>query len=114
MNWGIIRALIQKDVTLYFRNIMSAAFTVLFLVFFFTVYFVMPSTADNTLKIGIYTEVIPPSFMEAEEEEGLEIILASSEEELKAGVTDADYIAGVAMPNDFLEKLYSGEKPIVN
>ena len=114
MNWGIIRALIQKDVTLYFRNIMSAAFTVLFLVFFFTVYFVMPSTADNTLKIGIYTEVVPPSFMEAEEEEGLEIILASSEEELKAGVTDADYIAGIAMPNDFLEKLYSGEKPLVN
>ena len=114
MNWGIIRALIQKDVTLYFRNIMSAAFTVLFIVFFFTVYFVMPSTADDTLKVGIYTEVIPPSFMEAEEEEGLEIILASSEEELKAGVTDADYIAGIALPKDFLEKLYSGEKPLVN
>lgn len=114
MNWGIIRVLIQKDVTLYFRNIMSAAFTALFLVFFFTVYFVMPSTADDTLKIGIYTEVIPPSFMEAEQEEGLEIIMASSEEDLKSGVIDADYIAGIALPDDFLEKLYSGEKPLVN
>ncbi len=109
MNWSIIGALVSKDFKLYFRNRFFALITVLALVAYIAIYFVMPQTVDETLEIAVYAPVLPP-ILEQAGSQGLELELMESEEQLKEAVTDGEYLAGVVVPPDFMDKLMSGEK----
>jgi ABC-2 type transport system permease protein len=112
MNWRSIRALVHKDLTLFFRNRFIAVITVLALVMFVVIYFVMPSTVDETLEIGLYASVVPPALeLMQQAEEGLEIVEAQSEEALKEGVTGGEYIAGLVFPADIMEKFELNQPP---
>ena len=110
MNLRIIRALISKDFSLFFRNRFFALITVLGLVFYLVIYFVMSSSVDESLEIGLYAPVIPPVF-EQMQEEGLEIEAVESEEALTEAVSEGRYVAGIALPADIMEKLMSGQRP---
>lgn len=110
MNWRIIGTLVAKDLSLFFRKRLIMALTALGLVFYLVIYFVMPSSVNENLEIGLYAPVIPPVF-EQVQEEGLEIEMAESEEALKEAVTEGQYIAGVVLPADIMEKFQSGQKP---
>ena len=110
MNWRIIWALVSKDLSLFFRKKGILAITVLGLVFYLVIYFVMPNTVSETLKIGVYGPGLPP-ILEQIPEEGLEITIVDSEEGLKNSVTEGEYIAGIALPEGFLSKLNSGVQP---
>ena len=109
MNWQIVRALIAKDFKLYFRNRFFAVITVLGLVAYIAIYFVMPRTVDETLELAVYAPVLPP-ILEQAGSQGLEFVLMESEEQLKEAVTGGEYLAGVVVPPDFMDKLMSGEK----
>jgi len=109
MNLRIIGALISKDFALFFRNRFFALVTVLGIVAYTVVYFVMPSSVDESLKIGLYAPVMPPVF-EQLQEEGLEIEEVESDEALREAVTEGQYVAGVALPADIMEKLLLGQK----
>jgi len=111
MNLGVIKALVAKDFSLFFRNRFYAYITVIGIVFYLIIYFVMPSSVDENLEIGLYAPVMPPVFELIQEEEGLDIVLFESEESLKEAVTDGVYQAGIALPADIMEKFASGEKP---
>lgn len=113
MNWRIIGALLSKDVSLFFRKKVILVLTVLGLVFYLAIYFVLPGTVSETLKIGVFGTGLPPIFEEIPEE-GLEITTVDSEEELKTSVAEGIYIAGISLPADFLDKLNSGEKPDIH
>ncbi|MBL7166393.1 MAG: ABC transporter permease [Dehalococcoidales bacterium] len=109
MNWQIVRALIAKDFKLYFRNRFFAFITVLALVAYTVIYFVMPQTVDETLDMAVYAPVLPP-ILEQAGSQGLELVLMESEEQLKEAVVGGKYLAGVVIPPDFMDKLMSGEK----
>jgi ABC-2 type transport system permease protein len=113
MNLRAIGALVHKDFSLFFRNRFFAVVTVLGIVAYLAIYFVMPSSVDESLEIGLYAPVVPPVF-EQVEGEGLEVELVGSEDALRQGVTDGQYVAGVVLPADIMEKLASGEKPQVD
>jgi len=110
MNLRTISALISKDLSLFFRNRFFALMTVLGLIAYLIIYFVMPSSVDESLKIGLYAPVTPPAF-EQIEEEGLEIEVVESEEALREAVTEGQYVAGVALPADIMERFMLGQKP---
>ena len=110
MNFHAINALIAKDFSLFFRNRFFAIITFFAIAVYVVIYFVMPGTVDETLKIGLYAPVVPPAF-EAIEEEGLEIEIVDSEEALKQAVVDGQHIAGIALPPDIMDKFLSGQKP---
>lgn len=110
MSWRIISALVSKDVALFFRNRFFAIVTVIGLIFYIVIYFIMPRAVDENLEIGLYAPVTLPTF-EQMQGEGLEIQVVESEEELKEGVIDGQYLAGIAIPADIIEKLMSGQKP---
>ncbi|MGD9143632.1 MAG: ABC transporter permease [Dehalococcoidia bacterium] len=112
MNPRIIGALVSKDLSLFFRKKGILAITVLGLVFYLIIYFVLPDTVSETLKIGVYGPGLPPVF-EQLPEEGLEVTVVDSEEELKDSVAEGDYIAGIVLPEDLLNKLNSGDQPEV-
>jgi len=110
MNLRIIGALIAKDLSLFFRNRFIAVITVFGIIFYLVIYFVVPSSVDESLEIGLYAPVMLPAF-EQIQEEGLEIEVVKSEEALKEAVTEGQYVAGIALPADIMESFMSGQKP---
>jgi len=98
-----------QDFKLYFRNRFFALITVLALVAYIVIYFLMPSTVDETLEMAVYAPVLPP-VLEQAGTQGLELKLMESEEKLKEAVTGGEYLAGLVVPSDFMDKLTSGQK----
>jgi len=113
MNLRAISALVDKDYRLYFRNRFFAIITVLGIVAYLVIYCVLPKTVDENLEIGLYAPSLPPALGEIEEE-GLVIKPADSEDTLKTGVTEGDYVAGISLTADFVEQLLAGNKPRVS
>jgi len=109
MNWQMVKALIAKDFKLYFRNRFFALITVLALVAYVVIYFLMPSTVDETLEMAVYAPVLPP-VLEQASSQGLELELMESEEQLKEAIIGGEYLAGLVVPPDFITTLMSGEK----
>jgi len=114
MNRRIIGTLVSKDLSLYFRKKGILALTVMGLVFYLIIYFVMPDNVNEDLKIGLYAPEVPPIFEMAQYQEGVDITVVESEAALQAGVTDGNYIVGISLPADMTDKLNAGQKPDVN
>ena len=113
MSWPIVRALIAKDFTLFFRNRFFAVVSVLGIVAYAVIYFVMPASVDEKLDIGLYAPVIPPVF-EQLQGEGLSLEEVDSVDALKEAVIEGRYLAGVALPPDIMEKLATRSKVTVD
>ena len=113
MNWRIIGTLVSKDLSLFFRKKGILAITILGLVFYLIIYFIMPGTVNENLEIGVYAPGLPPVFQHLPEE-GLEISVVDSEEMLKEKVSDGTYIVGMSLPPYFIEMLNAGQKPDIH
>ncbi len=112
MNWRTMGILVSKDFTLFFRNRFFAVITILGLVAYAAVYFVMPSSVNETLEIGLYAPVVPPALEVMQEAEGgLEIERVESEEALRGGVSGGQYMAGLVFPADIMEKFEQNQRP---
>ncbi len=113
MNWRIISILIAKDFSLFFRKKFFAIVTIIGFIFYIVVYLVMPGTVNEDLELGLYAPVALPVFAEIQEE-GLELVTVESEDALKEGVIEGDYVAGVSLPADIMESLASQQKPTIS
>ena len=113
MNLRIIGALISKDFSLFFRNRFFALMTPVGLIAYLVMYSLMPSSVNESLRLGLYAPVMLPAFGQIQEE-GLEIEVVESEEALREAVTEGQYVAGVAVPADIMERLALGQKPQIN
>ena len=111
MNWRIIRILVAKDVSLFFKDRFFALVTVLALVAYAAVYFLMPATVDETLDLGVYAPSLPPQFLEQMETEGLVVRQMASEAALRAAVAAGDPGVGVVFPEDMAAQAAAGQKP---
>lgn len=113
MNPRIIGALVAKDFALYFRNRFFAVITILGLVFYVLVYFLMPQSVDERLEIGLYAPELPPSFEQAQGQ-GLRFELTGSEQLIKDAVIEGQFLAGVVLPPDYLDAVVAGRAPKVS
>ena len=113
MNFSGIRALVAKDFTLFFRNRFFALVTPLALVVYVALYFVMPGSVDETIDIGVYAPGLPAPAEEIQQQ-GLEVHVVQSEDDLKNGVAAHHYAYGIVLPADLAEKLASGQKPQID
>lgn len=110
MNWRIIGTLTGKDLKLYFRSKLFLLLTVLGLAIFITMYFVMPSSVEQSLQIGLSGPGVPAGITESPEE-GLTVTTVDSEEQLRQDVMEGVYMAGIALPADIEETYNAGETP---
>ncbi len=110
MNSGIIRTLVAKDFSLFFRNRFYAAVTALGIITYTIIYFILPSSVNENLELGLYAPVLPPAF-ELIQQEGITIQAFDSEEMLVEAVAEGEYAAGIVLPADIMEKFASGQKP---
>lgn len=114
MNPHIIATLVKKDVALFTRNKFFVVLTILGLVAYVVIYFVMPASVDETLEIGLYAPGGPPPILADIQGEGLEIEEVDSEETLRQTVLEGQYVAGIALSVDFIEQIDLGARPTVN
>lgn len=111
MNGRIIKALLKKDFTLFMSNRFYLLITVFAVVFYVGIYFILPAKVDEKLSLAMYAPVLPPAFSQLTYQEGAEIELFQSEEELKEAVLDGDYQAAISLPADIMEVWMAGGKP---
>ncbi len=116
----IIWSIIIKDLREYSRDKLWIFLTILGLVFYVLIFWLLPSKVNETITIGIHQKGMDELIEQyaEEEEEGLKIIEFDSSKDLKAAVegesdTDEKIGLGIDFPDDFLEKTASGEKTIV-
>jgi len=111
MNWHIVKTLIIKDMKLYFRNQLFAVITVLGIVMYIAIYFLMPNKVDDTVSVLIYAPAaIPPIFAQEFAERDIEVnTISESEEALKTAVLEKEFIAGIALPENALAELEAGQ-----
>jgi ABC-2 type transport system permease protein len=113
MNRDLLSAIIGKDFKLYFSNRFFALVTVLSLVAFTALYFLLPNSVDETLELGLTMAGMPAALQEMLVDEEVEFYRAESVEALQQAVLDGDIPAGYAFPDDFLAQLRSGSRPAV-
>jgi ABC-2 type transport system permease protein len=101
MNWHVIPTLAAKDLTLFFRNRFFAVISVLALVAYSAMYFLMPKSADEMIEIGLVAPELPASVSAELEGEGLILYRFGSEDELKEGLVQGDYAVGLVLPAGF-------------
>lgn len=110
MNARLVGTLVQKDLSIFFRNRFFAVITILGIIAYLVIYSVMPGTIDYTLEIGLYSSVSIPAFEELDQE-GLEFVTAPTEKQLRQAVIDGRFIAGISLPADVMARLLAGERP---
>jgi ABC-2 type transport system permease protein len=85
---------------------------VLGIISYLIIYFLMPASVNETLRIGLYAPANMLAFEEIKKE-GLKLEPIDSREALKEMVKEGQYLAGVALPADMKEKFASGERPTI-
>jgi len=113
MSLAMINALVRKDITLYFKNRFFAFITVMGLVAYVVIYFLMPQAVDETLTMGWHGPELPAATIADFEEEGLVLRPYDSRAALQKAVQSGDVLVGVVVQQDFLQKLRLGQKPQV-
>jgi ABC-2 type transport system permease protein len=114
MNGRVIKALLIKDSRLFLHNRFYLLMTVVGIVVYIAVYFVLPSHDNNNLKLAIYSPQISPVFSSYNPEQGIEITKFDVFDSMKAAVTEGKYQMAVAFPADVLQTWQKGQQPQVD
>jgi ABC-2 type transport system permease protein len=105
----MIRALIEKDLKLYFRNPFFALITLLGLASVVVLYYLLPSQADDSLSTALVLPAGTSAEMCAFLSDAFESDLLDSQEELLKAVEDGDYQAGMVLTDTVIDALVSGQ-----
>jgi ABC-2 type transport system permease protein len=112
-----IAAIIRKDLREFSRNRFFVFMTLLVLVAYVAVFWFLPDSVDETVRIGVSNTILSTDVGGVTESgtAGFALEIYSSEEELASAVEEGrdGIVAGIAFPADFLESAASGEAPTV-
>ncbi len=114
MNGRAVRALLKKDLALFMANRFYLLMTIVGLVFYIALYFVLPRTVDEKLKLAMYAPQMPPAFQQLTSQPGADIKLFDSVDGLKQAIQKGDYQAGIALPPDILDTWAAVGKPVIS
>ncbi len=114
MRWRAIGALVGKDLLLFSRSRFFALITVLGLVAYVLVYFLLPRDVDETIEFAVYADPMPPALERIFAEGGVELVTMESEAALRQAILDGDVMAGMVLPADLLAQIAAGGRPVVH
>jgi ABC-2 type transport system permease protein len=113
---GIVRAILAKDLREFARDRFYLLVSILGLVVYVAVFWILPSTVDETVGLGIHLEDADPLLAGlgagalGSQDEGLEVVTYGTSDELTAAVEAGHRIAaGVDFPSGFLGDVAAGE-----
>jgi ABC-2 type transport system permease protein len=107
--------IVVKDLTAMSRELIFVFMTVLGIVTFVVLYWVLPDSPDDTITLGVRGEGLELAInaMAGESEEGLGIHFFSDTESLRAAVENRDVEVGLNFPDGFVADIVSGEQVTV-
>jgi ABC-2 type transport system permease protein len=108
---NIIKALLKKDISLFMSNRFYMLITIVGLVFYIGIYFVLPARLDEKLSLAMYAPVVPPAFSQLTGYEGVDIEYFADEETLRKAVLDGKYQVAIALPPDIMQIWAAGGRP---
>lgn len=108
MNGTIIRTLVLKDLTLYFRNRFFALITVLGLVAYILFYLVMPATVDEEFSLALVAPGIPEVLLNVLSNNQFTLENFETEAALQEAVLNGDYPVGMVLQPDTIQQVLSG------
>ncbi|HSH02770.1 MAG TPA: ABC transporter permease [Anaerolineae bacterium] len=111
MSLDLIWTLVCKDIVLYFRNPFFAFVTVIGVVAYVAIYFVMPDSVDERLDIGLYGPSLPAALAAEFEEGGIVFHRKESTRDLRQGIVSDEYEVGVFWPD--LGAAVANDEPVV-
>ncbi len=112
---GIIAAVIRKDARLMFREFIFVFMTILSIVFFVAMFWLLPKNVDETISLGVNGTGVEAalSALAGGQGEGLGISWYESSDELKTAVSDKDVEIGLSFPDGFIQSIRSGNQVTV-
>lgn len=113
MNFRIIRALLKKDSALFIANRFYLLITVIGLLFYIAVYFILPAQVDQELKLAVFAPGLPQFLDQIPGKEGIRLVTFPSAANLRQAVDRGDYQAGIALPDSWPAFGTSGDPPVI-
>jgi ABC-2 type transport system permease protein len=105
-------AILRKDVYLLFREFIFVFMTVLSLVFFVGMYWLLPKNVDETISLGITGAGIENalSALAGEADEGIDVSWYGDTAGLENAVSEKEIEIGLSFPDDFIMRIRSGDQ----
>ena len=126
---AIVRAIVAKDLREFSRDRLWLVLTPLMLVFYVAIFWLLPSTVDESITVGVYGRGLQGSFAEAigsdafSTEQGLRVVPFDDSAALEAAVTDGTQVEvdgtsytvalGIAFSDELASSLAAGEPATV-
>ena len=107
-----IGSILSKDLKLFTRDFLFIFLTILSVVTFVTLYWVLPKNVDESISIGVRGEGLQRAMaaLAGEQEEGLELSWFDDAESLRGAVENKDIEIGIDFPDEFVADVVSGRK----
>ena len=105
----MIAALVQKDIKLFFRNKFFALITGLGLAVYIALYLLLPSTADDSVEMGLYLADPADTLIDEQLADVVDINLYATEAELIAALEANDIPAGLAISTEATALIAQGQ-----
>lgn len=114
---AVIGAIVRKDLKEFSRDRFYMFITILGLVFYVLIYWILPSNVDETIEVGVHgADLGPVLVVGAGEEQGLAVTRFSTADELEQAVlgeASTTVALGLDFPTDFAELVASGQRATV-
>ena len=107
-----ILTILGKDLRLLTRDFLFGFMTILTLVFFVTLYWVLPRNVDETISVGIKGETLHRVFeiLGGEQEEGIELSWYEDSGSLRTAVEEKHVEVGLDFPDGFVSDVTAGKR----
>jgi ABC-2 type transport system permease protein len=110
MKLQLLLALMGKDFRLFFANRFFALVTILALVAYIGMFYLLPAQVDERLELGIYMADLSPDLERLFTDEEVRFLRAESREALRQAVAAGDIPVGYALPEGTLAQIGRGER----
>ena len=112
---GRIMAVVKKDLWAFTRDRFYVLVTLLGLVFYVVIFWVLPDTVDERIDLGVYGQGVEGFFQDLEgADEGVSVTLFDSKEQLTEAIEGAASVSiGIAFPDSFVADVRSGTQTTV-
>lgn len=110
---ALIAAMIAKDLRLFVRDRFYLAITVLSLVAFGALFWVLPADVEGTVTVGLHGPADVVDAATGPRGDGLELVGFASRDDLLSAVVGGEVAAGIALPGTLAADLAAGARPRV-